>query len=133
MSETNTAPKLNKIEYKPFKERHTVEELTKKATELRQKYPAQVPIIVEKTEKSKLPALEKEKFLVPLDITVGQFIHIIRKRLKLNSTTALFIFVKSKGRWNMIPVSALISQVYKEHADPTGFIFVNYSGENTFG
>ena len=42
---------------------------------------------------------------------------------------AIFIFVN-----NVIPPSSsLLSQVYQEHADEDGFLYVTYSSENTFG
>jgi GABA(A) receptor-associated protein len=31
------------------------------------------------------------------------------------------------------PTAALMSQVYKEHKDEDGFLYVTYSGESTFG
>lgn len=33
-----------------------------------------------------LPELEKKKFLVPADVTISQFLVIIRNRIKLNPT-----------------------------------------------
>jgi GABA(A) receptor-associated protein len=50
---------------------------------IRAKYPDRVPCIVEKAEKSDIAAIDKKKFLVPSDLTVGQFVYVIRKRIKL--------------------------------------------------
>ena len=33
------------------------------------------------------------RYLVPADLTVGQFVYVIRKRIKLNAEKAIFIFV----------------------------------------
>lgn len=33
------------------------------------------------------------RYLVPADLTVGQFVYVIRKRIKLSSEKAIFIFV----------------------------------------
>ena len=33
------------------------------------------------------------RYLVPIDLTVGQFVYVIRKRIKLNAEKAIFIFV----------------------------------------
>lgn len=33
------------------------------------------------------------RYLVPEEVTVGQFVHIVGKRLKLQSGQALFVFV----------------------------------------
>lgn len=31
------------------------------------------------------------------------------------------------------PLAALITQIYAEHADEDGFLYITYNGENTFG
>jgi hypothetical protein len=33
------------------------------------------------------------RYLVPADLTVGQFVYVIRKRIKLSAEKAIFIFV----------------------------------------
>ena len=69
------------------------------------------------------------RYLVPSDLTVGQFVYVIRKRIKLEPEKAIFIFVN-----NTLPsTAALMSQIYKDHKDEDGFLYVTYSGENTFG
>ena len=88
-----------------------------------------VPIVVEKIENSSIEDIDKHKFLVPSDLTVGQFMYVIRSRLKLTSEIAIFIFINNR----MPPTSALISQVYKENKNDDGFLYIQYSGENTFG
>ena len=35
------------------------------------------------------------RYLVPADLTVGQFVYVIRKRIKLSAEKAIFIFVKN--------------------------------------
>ncbi len=35
------------------------------------------------------------RYLVPSDLTVGQFVYVIRKRIKLSPEKAIFIFVKN--------------------------------------
>ncbi len=35
------------------------------------------------------------RYLVPSDLTIGQFIYVIRKHIKLSSEKAIFIFVKN--------------------------------------
>ena len=50
-------------------------------------------MICEKVEKSDIPTIDKKKYLVPADLTVGQFVYVIRKRIKLSPEKAIFIFV----------------------------------------
>jgi len=35
------------------------------------------------------------RYLVPADLTVGQFVYDVRKRIKLSAEKAIFIFVKN--------------------------------------
>lgn len=93
------------------------------------KYPDRIPVIVEKAAKSDVPDLDKKKYLVPEDLTVGQFVYVIRKRVKLSAEKAIFVFVDNA----LPPTAALMSDVYKEHKDEDGFLYIQYSGENTFG
>jgi GABA(A) receptor-associated protein len=96
---------------------------------IRSKYPDRVPIICEKAPKSGVPDIDKKKYLVPSDLTVGQFVYVIRKRIKLPAEQAIFIFVNGH-----IPSNAsLLSAIYDEHADHDGFLYITYSGESTFG
>jgi len=86
-------------------------------------------VIVEKAEKSDIPDIDKKKYLVPADLTVGQFVYVIRKRIKLSPEKAIFIFVSNV----LPPTAALMSAIYEEHKDDDGFLYITYSGENTFG
>jgi hypothetical protein len=52
-------------------------------------------VIVERAEKTDIPDIDKKKYLVPADLTVGQFVYVIRKRIKLSPEKAIFIFVKN--------------------------------------
>jgi GABA(A) receptor-associated protein len=106
-----------------------IEKRASEAARIRGKYGDRVPVIVERAEKSDIPTLDKKKYLVPADLTVGQFVYVIRKRIKLNAEKAIFIFVNNV----LPPTAALMNAIYEEHKDDDGFLYVTYSGENTFG
>jgi GABA(A) receptor-associated protein len=112
-----------------FKQEHPLEKRQAEAARIRDKYPDRIPVIVEKAEKSDIPDIDKKKYLVPADLTVGQFVYVIRKRIKLSSEKAIFIFVKNV----LPPTAAMMSSIYEEHKDEDGFLYFTYSGENTFG
>jgi len=60
---------------------------------------------------------------------VGQFIYVIRKRIKLEPETFIFILIG-----NTLPHNAsLLSQIYDEHKDKDRFLYIDISGESTFG
>ncbi|XP_057996607.1 autophagy-related protein 8C-like [Hevea brasiliensis] len=99
------------------------------AARIREKYPDRIPVIVEKAGRSDVPDIDKKKYLVPADLTVGQFVYVIRKRIKLSAEKAIFVFVKN----TLPPTVALMSAIYEENKDEDGFLYMSYSGENTFG
>ncbi|KAA8522236.1 hypothetical protein F0562_012909 [Nyssa sinensis] len=76
-----------------FKQEHDLEKRRAEAARIREKYPDRIPVIVEKAERSDIPNIDKKKYLVPADLTVGQFVYVIRKRIKLSAEKAIFIFV----------------------------------------
>ena len=49
---------------------------------------------MERDPKSQIQDIDKRKFLVPNDISVAQFMWIIRKRIQLPSEKAIFLFVE---------------------------------------
>ncbi|XP_044465358.1 autophagy-related protein 8C-like [Mangifera indica] len=112
-----------------FKLEHPLERRQAEAARIRDKYPDRIPVIVERAEKSDVPDIDKKKYLVPADLTVGQFVYVVRKRIKLNPEKAIFIFVKNV----LPPTAALMSAIFEEHKDEDGFLYMTYSGENTFG
>ncbi|KAK0587824.1 hypothetical protein LWI29_029550 [Acer saccharum] len=112
-----------------FKQEHDLEKRRAEAARIREKYPDRIPVIVEKTERSDIPNIDKKKYLVPADLTVGQFVYVIRKRIKLSAEKAIFIFVDNV----LPPTGAIMSAIYEEKKDEDGFLYVTYSGENTFG
>ncbi|KAK8508001.1 hypothetical protein V6N11_073512 [Hibiscus sabdariffa] len=112
-----------------FKLEHPLERRQAEAARIREKYPDRIPVIVERAEKSDVPEIDKKKYLVPADLTVGQFVYVVRKRIKLSPEKAIFIFVKNI----LPPTAAMLSAIYEENKDEDGFLYMTYSGENTFG
>jgi len=112
-----------------YKDKYPFDKLKKEASRIMIKYPDRIPVVVEKNPYNDIPQIDSNKFLVPMDLTFGQFIHVIRKRIKISDEQALFLFIN-----NTLPsCSQLMSQIYAEHKDPTGYLFMVYSGEATFG
>lgn len=101
------------------------------ADRIRERYPNRLPIIVLQQEnKSNIPILNQYKFLVPSDLTVAQFMFVLRKRLKLDQAKAIFIFV---SKYTLLNGSISLDLVYTQHKSDDGFLYVTLTGENTFG
>lgn len=112
-----------------FKEKFTLQKRSEESLRIRKKYPDRIPVIVEKASNTEIDEIDKKKFLVPSDLTVGQFVYVIRKRIQLVPEQAIYLFINN----TLPPTSSLMSQIYKEHADKDGFLYCSYSGESTFG
>ncbi|XP_072280992.1 gamma-aminobutyric acid receptor-associated protein-like 1 [Pyxicephalus adspersus] len=90
---------------------------------------SRVPVIVEKAPKARVPDLDKRKYLVPSDLTVGQFYFLIRKRIHLRPEDALFFFVNN----TIPPTSATMGQLYEDNHEEDCFLYVAYSDESVYG
>ena len=114
-----------------FKMEHSMESRQAESGRIRGKYPDRIPVICERCPQSNkdVPDIDKKKYLVPADLTLGQFIYVVRKRIKMHAEKALFLFVDGK----MPPTSEIMANIYDTHKDEDGFLYVSYSGENTFG
>lgn len=105
----------------------TLEQRQQEASKIMKKYPDRVPIIIESATDGLV--IDKNKFLVPRDLTIGQFIFTIRKRVQLSPDKALYLYVNEK-----IPAtSSKISQVYDENHDEDLYLYCVIAEESTFG
>lgn len=114
-----------------FKSQMSFEKRLEESIKIKTKHPDRIPIICEKLDRKNddIPSIDKIKYLVPVDLTLGQFSYVIRNRIKLPPSKALFLFVGGT-----IPTtSVLISDLYQLKKDDDGFLYIQYSGESTFG
>nr|CAD7455617.1 unnamed protein product [Timema tahoe] len=88
-------------------------------------------IIVERFYKELyLPRLDKTKFLVPQEITMSQFVSIIRNRMQLGSTQAFYLLVNNRS---MLSLSKTLAEVYNEYRADDGFLYLTYASQEVFG
>ncbi|KAF8093279.1 hypothetical protein N665_0385s0027 [Sinapis alba] len=117
------------IVVKSFKDQFSSDERLKESSNIIAKYPDRVPVIIEKYSNADLPDMEKNKYLVPRDMTVGHFIHMLSNRLQLDPSKALFVFVQ-----NTLPqTAARMDSLYNTFKEEDGFLYMTYSTEKTFG
>lgn len=113
-----------------FKEEHSLDDRQTESIKIMKKYPSRIPIIVERSDKCEFQNIDKRKYLVPKDLNMNQFTFIIRKRIKLDSSQAIFLMINNN---TLCPSNTNLGQVYDEHHDEDGFLYITYSSENTFG
>ncbi|KAI3378198.1 hypothetical protein SNEBB_004667 [Seison nebaliae] len=113
-----------------YKEKTSFEQRKLEGEKIRAKYyPDRIAVIVERSENAKIPALDKKKFLVPSDLTVGQFYYLIRKRISLKPEDSLFFFVD-----NTLPnTSSTMGTLYRQYKSDDNFLYVAFSDESTYG
>lgn len=112
-----------------FKSKNNFKQRYDESKKIIKKYPQRVPIIVEKCDKSQVNDIDKNKYLVPNDLNMNQFIYIIRKRIKLDKSQAIFLMING----TICPSNKPIGVVYDDHRDDDGFLYIKYTSENTFG
>ena len=112
-----------------FKNKKTFDERRRNAEAVLKKYPDRIPVICERANRL-APKLDRNKYLVPQDITMGEFMFVIRKRMNLSPEKSIYMFV---GNESLAPVSHTMGMVYNHHKDNDQFLYIRYSGESTFG
>ena len=113
-----------------YKKKFSLETRINESKKIKTIYPDRVPVLCFKNPVSKeTPKIDKRKYLVPRDLTMGQFVFIIRKRLKIKPEEALFFFIGN----DLAPTSKLFTELYEQYQDEDGFLYIQYTLENTFG
>ena len=118
------------MEYK-FKKSLSLPERMNQCHSLLIKNPSRIPVILEKDPLSKVSDIQKSKFLIQKDITVNQFIKMIRGLMEIGENEALFFVVKGKYS---ISGEKTMGQIYNNYKDKEdGFLYITYSSEIFFG
>jgi GABA(A) receptor-associated protein len=93
------------------------------------KYPDKIPVIVRKFKNTDLPDINKSKYIVPKDMNFRNFVYIIRKNVKISSEKAIFITINGR----LCPSNSTLGEIYDNMKNDDGFLYMEYSSENTFG
>ena len=96
------------------------------ASKVRKKYPDRVPILVKVSENIDL---DRTKYLVPFDLTLAEFMMVLRKRIKnVKSYEGLYMFIDGR----MFTPNFTLRQVW-ESIKEVYYLEVIITKENTFG
>ncbi|XP_028816793.1 microtubule-associated proteins 1A/1B light chain 3C-like [Denticeps clupeoides] len=125
------APFERSMEMKPFKQRKCLATRKHEVCSIRSKFPNKLPVIVERYIREKqLPLLDKSKFLVPFELTMGQFLCLLRSKIDLDASQVLYLLVSEKS---LSCMSASMGEVYSQYRDPDGFLYMTYASQDMFG
>ena len=116
----------------PFAKRYSAKKRAAEASRIIRAHPDKIPVICERSATCRnLPELSRAKYLVPKDLTFGQFYHVVRQRARVAPSVALFFYV---GDSAVVPASSrLLCEMYEAYKNEDGFLYITYAGENTFG
>lgn len=107
-----------------------IEKRKAESQRIKLKYPDRIPLIIFKDSKSSLPQINRYKYLIPGDLSLAQFMQVIRKKIKLTHEKAIFIFTENN---KLVRMSDYIAMIYSKHKNEDGFLYLTYFEENTFG
>ena len=134
-------------------------EFTRKKVELLlKKYPDRLPVIISSST-IKIKNTHK-RFIVPCDMTISQFMILLRQKIALGETEGIFIFIKpsnnesessvpiteiesekkeeteikyTSGKDILVSPTSSISSLYKEYKDNNLVLNLYFEKENVFG
>ena len=93
-------------------------------------HPSRIPVVVECSEQLQQEhPLSKNKFAVPYDLTLAQFLFVIRRHMKLQPEYAIYAFVNNR----LHPTTSAIGTIYAQEKMEDGFMYIDIFQESTFG
>lgn len=123
---------MSKKEKFKFKEENSFEERIKILKDLRKEKgnAEKLPIICEKDPQCKIEKEIKTRYMLPKDLYFSEFIYIIRKKLNLDSSVAIFLIIDNK--YSVIG-NDNIELVYEKYKEEDGILYLLYSDQEIFG
>jgi len=114
-----------------YKGKYSFKDRKEESTRVLAKYPDRIPVICQKRNvNDDTPLIKKTKYLVPRDLTVAQFMSVVRKKIDLSEEKALFFYVNN---FSIPKASEEIQNIYCKEKDEDEFLYFTYCLENTFG
>jgi GABA(A) receptor-associated protein len=120
--------KYNMTELMKFRYKKSYKDRCEESTKCIKEYPDRVPVICEPSTK-KCPTIDKVKYLVPRNLSICQFLYVIRGRMSIKPDEALFLFING----NTVNLSNKLGNIYEIYKNVDGFLYTSYASENTFG
>lgn len=97
------------------------------------RHPTRVPCWIDKAPSDRsLPEVPdgRKKYLIEKEMTVGQVMYIIRRRVNINEKKAIFLFVDGSV---LPPSTETVGELYKRHVGEDAMLHMTYRAESTFG
>ena len=117
-----------------FKENTNYTQRLKKSKYLLENYEGRVPVIIERTKKETiLNKIDKNKYLIPVNMTISNILILIRQNITINENQSIYIMTKFNNSTIILNPTQSIETVYNTYRCDDGFLYLEYCGENIFG
>jgi GABA(A) receptor-associated protein len=124
-----------------FKYKYPLSARRIESSNIKDKHPDRIPVIITKNPSSQIDNISKIKYLFPIEFTIPQLLCVIRQKISLKPAEAINIFIQTPDEKEVIPsYSASMSSLYidyvesfKTNSNYDGYLYIIYSSENTFG
>ena len=114
-----------------FKNNNDLEKRLRQFDKIKREYPTKIPIILEKASNCTLNKNIKSKYILSYDLTMAEFMSIIREKLELESEKALFFL--ADNRYSLLG-NDILGEIYEKYKDKEdGFLYVTYTDEVIYG
>ena len=113
-----------------YKKAKSLEQRKKESEKIFQKHKIKIPVIV-LVDKSLNSSKTYYKFLVSGDINISNLQFIIRHKIKIDSSEAIFCLTESNV---LLCGNTTMHEIYSRNKDPEdNMLYINIKVENTFG
>ncbi len=114
-----------------FKNNYNLEKRLRQYEKIKIEFPTKIPIILERASNCTLNKIIKSKYILSYDLTMSEFMNIIRDKLEIEPERGLFFLANGKYSLSGNDILGDIYEKYKDIED--GFLYINYSEEVIYG
>ena len=114
-----------------FKKQTPLEKRIEQFKKIQKDFPNKVPIILERSQKCTINKIIKTKYILSNELTMSEFIKIIREKLEIEPERALFFLANGKYSLSGSEDLAQLYEKYRDNED--GFLYLTYSEEIIYG
>ena len=121
-----------------FKNKYNIEQRKKIFNELsNNSLLYHIPIIIQKFKKSKLPHLNKWKYLIEKNINIKEFFKVFNLKLNKKPTETIIFFIDNQkiifNTLIIINYNHNLKFLYDKYKNIDGFLYIYYCEYNAFG
>ena len=114
-----------------YKRNNSLERRKSQSNKILENHPDKVPVILERDKNCSLNKPIKTKYILSKEVTMAEFIKIIREKLDLSPEKALFFLVNGK---HSVTLTQDLNSIYSKYKDKEdGFVYMTYSEEIVYG